>query len=93
MLACNPSVPITGEIPIGNPMSSTMDPVERDPRPIDANNTITSVSGQQTPRIHHIWLVTGPSGCGKTTVAEFLSQSLHLPYLEGDAVGLVDSLD
>ncbi|KAJ3579684.1 hypothetical protein NPX13_g887 [Xylaria arbuscula] len=85
MLAYNPPVPITGESPIGNPMSSTMDPLGPNPRPIDANSTITSVSGQQAPRIHHIWIVTGPAGCGKTTVAEFLSTSLNLPYLEGDA--------
>lgn len=34
----------------------------------------------------HIWMVTGPAGCGKTTVATHLSQSLGLPYLEGDNV-------
>lgn len=76
-------------------MSSTMDPLGPNPQPLDAktapvtsSNTIAKVVGQQTPNVHHIWLVTGPAGCGKTTVAEHLSKSLHLPYLEGDAVGL-----
>jgi gluconokinase len=33
---------------------------------------------------HHIWLVTGPAGCGKSTVAKYLANSLHWPYIEGD---------
>jgi len=33
---------------------------------------------------HHIWLVTGPAGCGKSTVAKYLADSLHWPYIEGD---------
>ncbi|KAI0535725.1 P-loop containing nucleoside triphosphate hydrolase protein [Xylaria digitata] len=64
-----------------------MDPLGPNPQPIDApvtsSNTIANVGGQQAP--HHIWLVTGPAGCGKTTVAQHLSESLKLPYLEGDA--------
>ncbi|MCJ1336044.1 hypothetical protein MMC09_001319 [Bachmanniomyces sp. S44760] len=32
----------------------------------------------------HMWIVTGPAGCGKSTVAEYLSQQLSIPYLEGD---------
>jgi gluconokinase len=32
----------------------------------------------------HIWLVTGPAGCGKSTVAKFLADALHWPYIEGD---------
>ncbi|KAK5634445.1 hypothetical protein RRF57_010158 [Xylaria bambusicola] len=92
MLTYNSLVPIVGEIPIVNLMSSTMDPLGPNPQPIDAkntpvtsNNTIASVGGQHAPRVHHIWLVTGPAGCGKTTVARHLSESLNLPYLEGDA--------
>lgn len=38
------------------------------------------------PEHRHIWIVTGPAGCGKTTVAEYLSKSFSLPYLEGDSV-------
>lgn len=41
---------------------------------------------KQTTKHHHIWLVTGPAGSGKTTVAEFLADKLHLPYIEGDAL-------
>ena len=35
---------------------------------------------------HHIWLVTGPAGCGKSTVAKYLADALHWPYIEGDEV-------
>ncbi|TGJ86936.1 hypothetical protein E0Z10_g1822 [Xylaria hypoxylon] len=69
-----------------------MDPLGPNPQPIDAkmtpvtsSNTIAKVGGQQAPHVHHIWLVTGPAGCGKSTVAQHLSESLELPYLEGDA--------
>ncbi|KAK9371000.1 P-loop containing nucleoside triphosphate hydrolase protein [Lipomyces kononenkoae] len=33
-----------------------------------------------------IWVVAGPAGTGKTTVAEFLSQDLEAPYVEGDSL-------
>ncbi|KAF2970890.1 hypothetical protein GQX73_g2676 [Xylaria multiplex] len=49
-----------------------------------SSNTITNVGSQQAPHVRHIWLVTGPAGCGKTTVAQHLSESLNLPYIEGD---------
>ncbi|KAI0397878.1 P-loop containing nucleoside triphosphate hydrolase protein [Xylariaceae sp. FL0594] len=69
-----------------------MDPLRPDPKPIDATitpvttaNTIAKAGDQQGPKVHHIWLITGPAGCGKTTVAEYLSKTLNLPYLEGDA--------
>ncbi|KAI2640513.1 carbohydrate kinase [Hypomontagnella submonticulosa] len=52
--------------------------------PVTSNNTIAKTNGQSAPRHHHIWLVTGPAGCGKTTVAQHLSASLNLPYIEGD---------
>ncbi|KAI0400305.1 thermoresistant gluconokinase [Xylaria palmicola] len=84
--------PIPGEFPAINSMSSTMDPLGPNPQPIDArvtpvtsSNTVANGGGQQSSKVHHIWLVTGPAGCGKTTVAEHLSKSLNLPYLEGDA--------
>ncbi|KAI1423987.1 P-loop containing nucleoside triphosphate hydrolase protein [Xylaria sp. FL1777] len=65
-------------------MSSTMDPLGSNP-PVAPSNAIAIVNGQERPHVHHIWLVTGPAGCGKTTVAQHLSESLNLPYLEGDA--------
>jgi gluconokinase len=93
MLTYNAHVPINGELPSTNSMSTTMDPLGPNPQPIDATmtpvtsrNTIAKVDGQQGPKLHHIWLVTGPAGCGKTTVAEHLSLSLKLSYIEGDTV-------
>lgn len=48
----------------------------------------------QTPLKHkHIWLITGPGGCGKTTVAEYLADSMGMPYIEGDSVCHAASLD
>ncbi|KAI9674784.1 MAG: hypothetical protein M1817_001688 [Caeruleum heppii] len=41
--------------------------------------------GSLPPKRHrHIWIITGPAGCGKSTVAQFLAESLQLPYIEGD---------
>ncbi|KAI1263106.1 P-loop containing nucleoside triphosphate hydrolase protein [Xylariaceae sp. FL1019] len=54
-------------------------------QPSGAIHAVPNAGIQSRPRIHHIWLVTGPAGCGKTTVAEHLSKSLHLPYIEGDS--------
>ncbi|KAF7560711.1 hypothetical protein G7046_g3426 [Stylonectria norvegica] len=53
-----------------------------------ATNAITngqaSVHRRET-KYHHIWLVTGPAGCGKSTVAEYLANSLDMPFIEGDS--------
>lgn len=49
-------------------------------------NAPAAAGRTQTYKHHHIWLVTGPAGCGKSTVAEHLSKSLNLPYIEGDSV-------
>jgi len=38
----------------------------------------------QPQHIEHIWIITGPAGCGKTTVAQYLAETLSLPYVEGD---------
>lgn len=43
-------------------------------------------SVKQDTKHTHIWLVSGPAGCGKSTVAEFVSKTLSVPYLEGDEV-------
>lgn len=37
-------------------------------------------------RHKHIWILSGPAGCGKTSLAGYLSQSMSLPYIEGDNV-------
>ncbi|KAI0972546.1 thermoresistant gluconokinase [Xylaria arbuscula] len=84
MLTYNAPAPAAGELPTVDPMSTAMSPLGSNP-PVPSSNTIATASGQQAPHVHHIWLVTGPAGCGKTTVAEHLSQSLNLPYLEGDS--------
>ncbi|KAG5981658.1 hypothetical protein E4U55_002694 [Claviceps digitariae] len=44
-----------------------------------------SLSAQSRQRRPHLWLVTGPAGCGKTTVAEYLANTLNMPYIEGDS--------
>ncbi|KAF4461519.1 thermoresistant gluconokinase [Fusarium albosuccineum] len=44
-----------------------------------------AINGHQTTEQQHIWLVTGPAGCGKTTVAEYLANTLGMPYVEGDS--------
>ncbi|KAI1132063.1 thermoresistant gluconokinase [Nemania abortiva] len=88
MLTYNAPVPIAGERSSANPMSSTIVPLGQHLQPTESTMTsvtgLSEVKGQQAPRVHHIWLVTGPAGCGKTTVAEHLSTTLGLPYLEGD---------
>ncbi|KAK3934785.1 putative gluconokinase [Diplogelasinospora grovesii] len=62
------------------------------PAPVHPNgvlaNGVTSnaayANGRRASKAHHIWLVTGPAGCGKSTVAKYLANTLHLPYIEGD---------
>ncbi|KAI1176729.1 thermoresistant gluconokinase [Nemania sp. FL0916] len=91
MLTYNTPVLTTGEPASVNSMSSTLDPLGLHTQSISAENTpamsgniVPDAAGQPVREVHHIWLVTGPAGCGKTTVAEYLSHSLNLPYLEGD---------
>lgn len=48
-------------------------------------NSLNGLKVQEQQQQQHIWLVTGPAGCGKTTVAEYLAQSLGVPYIEGDS--------
>ena len=52
-------------------------------------NGISHTQNQQPEtEHHHIWLVTGPAGCGKSTVAQYIANSLNLPFLEGDDVSV-----
>ena len=51
-----------------------------------SSNDAVSGTGRHAPKEQHIWLVTGPAGCGKSTVARYLAESLHWPYIEGDEV-------
>lgn len=67
-------------------MNPNPKPINATMTPVTSNNTIAKTNGKTAPRHHHIWLVTGPAGCGKTTVAQHLSKSLNLPYIEGDEV-------
>lgn len=80
----------------GNPASPTALSSPRlavmgtNPKPM-SNTTMThataiSQTGGAAPHHRHIWLVTGPAGCGKSTVAQYLANTLGLPYLEGDEV-------
>jgi gluconokinase len=34
----------------------------------------------------HVFVVYGPAGCGKTTIAQYVSQTFNLKYIEGDNV-------
>jgi len=44
-----------------------------------------TINGHKAQGQQHIWLVTGPAGCGKSTIAEYLANTLDMPYIEGDA--------
>lgn len=48
-----------------------------------ADATLPVQDGKST-KSHHIFLVTGPAGVGKSSVAEYLSNGLNFPYIEGD---------
>lgn len=55
-----------------------------------SEETINAVKTAINSTMEHkyIWVITGPAGCGKTSVAEYLHQTLSIPYLEGDTVNL-----
>ncbi|KAI1162385.1 thermoresistant gluconokinase [Nemania serpens] len=78
MLTYDAPVPVVGELPSANSLSSTTDPLGQHPQSVD------SMADAGRSGAHHIWLVTGPAGCGKTTVAQYLSTALNIPYIEGD---------
>ncbi|CAK7222858.1 hypothetical protein SCUCBS95973_004979 [Sporothrix curviconia] len=55
-----------------------------DAMPGSVDSTTAAAGRGHAGNCHHIWLVTGPAGCGKSTVAQYLANSLSLPYVEGD---------
>ncbi|KAK7416052.1 hypothetical protein QQX98_005503 [Neonectria punicea] len=59
-------------------------PLSAQPSSLSSVNT-TAVSGHGEKDQQHIWLVTGPAGCGKSTIAEYLANTLNMPYIEGDS--------
>ncbi|KAG9246317.1 thermoresistant glucokinase family carbohydrate kinase [Calycina marina] len=69
-----------------NQTQSTVDhlPINTSPSKTMANGVAQTGNAQPAAPSRHIWLVTGPAGCGKSTIAKFLSESLKLPFLEGD---------
>ena len=59
------------------------------PPPMDypPNSSLKQINGALASHHHrHMWIITGPAGCGKSTVAQYLSQELSIPFIEGDDV-------
>ncbi|KAK0628436.1 gluconokinase-like protein [Bombardia bombarda] len=98
MLSYDLPVAVNGQKPSPSAMSTTRQSLSLSPKAVrlsapslsngNVANSVTTANGvgyrHQPKKDHHIWLVTGPAGCGKSTVAQFLANSFHLPYIEGD---------
>jgi len=90
MLSYDSGIQMNGQRP-STPANLAPPKVARLPAPSLPNGVCTN--GAVIPSVppakeHHIWLVTGPAGCGKSTIAKFLANTLHWPYIEGDEVRL-----
>ncbi|KAI5466391.1 P-loop containing nucleoside triphosphate hydrolase protein [Mariannaea sp. PMI_226] len=79
-------IPISGhKAPASVPLPPSLQATPTTPSPLTNAHLRSSASGQQSEDHHHIWLITGPAGCGKSTVAEYLANTLNMPYIEGDS--------
>lgn len=79
----------TANLSAGRQSIPTSPKVVRLPAPSLSNGIHTNGAAPTNGSLakeHHIWLVTGPAGCGKSTVAKYLANTLHWPYIEGDEV-------
>ena len=71
-------------------------PATSDHLPLSSSSSSTMIDGtshnsnQPDTKHHHIWLITGPAGCGKSTVAQFIANAMHLPFIEGDEVSYIN---
>ncbi|KAH6898746.1 P-loop containing nucleoside triphosphate hydrolase protein [Thelonectria olida] len=80
-------IPIKGhnKAPASVPLPPSLQATPTTPSPLTNAPLNSAASGQHVDDHHHIWLVTGPAGCGKSTIAEYLANTLDMPYIEGDA--------
>lgn len=80
-------IPINHKAPASVPLPPSLQATPTSPSPLTnpRSSLNSAVNGQVTEDYHHIWLVTGPAGCGKSTVAEYLANTLGMPYIEGDS--------
>ena len=86
MLSCDSAIQMNVQRP-STPANLASPNVARLPTPSLPNGVCTNgtaIRNAQPAKEHHIWLVTGPAGCGKSTIAKFLANTLHWPYIEGD---------
>ncbi|KAF5661012.1 gluconokinase [Fusarium heterosporum] len=75
------------------PTTMTLPPTPPSPMTAPPSLNSTTLNGHNAQGQQHIWLVTGPAGCGKTTVAQYLAQSLGVPYIEGDSYHPVANIE
>jgi gluconokinase len=54
---------------------SSKSPIQRDSRQLRA-------SAHDIP----LFIIGGPAGCGKSTIAQYLADTTHFPFIEGDAL-------
>lgn len=73
--------------PASVPLPPSLQATPTTPSPLASLNS-TTVNGHSAKDQQHIWLVTGPAGCGKSTIAEYLANTLNMPYIEGDSVSV-----